>query len=87
MAKMTSSTERPQVFLELQTEKKRHLGGRTEPYACYISETEFKTNKGRWFFTQWVVNLSNSLPKDVVAAKNLLDLKKSLEKLTEEKSS
>lgn len=51
-----------------------------------LVETEFKTNKGRWFFTQWVVNLSNPLPKDVVAAKSLLDLKESLEKLTEEKS-
>lgn len=52
-----------------------------------LVETEFKTNKGRWFFTQWVVNLSNSLPKDVVAAKSFLHLKESLEKLTEEKSS
>lgn len=32
------------------------------------------------------MNLSKSLPKDVVAAKSLLDLKKSLEKLTEKNS-
>lgn len=50
-----------------------------------LVETEFKTNKGRWFFTQWVVNLSSPLPKDVVAAKSLLDFKESLEKFTEEK--
>lgn len=51
-----------------------------------LVENEFKTNKGRWFFTQWVVKLSNSSPNDVVAAKNLLDPKETLEKLTEEKS-
>lgn len=52
-----------------------------------LVETEFKTNKGRWFLTQWVVKQSNSSPKDVVAAKSLLDPKESLEKLTEENKS
>lgn len=41
-------------------------------------ETEYKTDKGRQFFTQWVVKLSNILPKDV-AAKILLGVKDSLE--------
>lgn len=50
-----------------------------------LVEVEYKTNKGRWVFSQWVANLSNALSKDV-AAKFLLGPKVSLEKFTEEKS-
>lgn len=50
-----------------------------------LVEVEYKTNKGRWFFSQWVANHSNALSKDV-AAKILLGPKVSLEKFTEEKS-
>ena len=46
----------------------------------------FRTNKRKYFFTQPIVRLWNSLPQDVVMATNLDGYKRGLDQFLEEKA-
>ena len=59
---------------------------RTRGHPLRLSVGRVRTDKRKYFFTQHVVSLWNSLPQDVVMASGLDDFKRGLDKFLKEKS-